>query len=280
MGAGFIDYILADAVVAPFGEQPFYDERIVHLPDCYQPNYTRRPIAEPGPSRQNCGLPERGFVFCCFNNTYKITPGLFDIWMRLLRTVPDSVLWLLDANASVKVNLRREAEVRGIAPERLIFAPRLPLAEHLARHRHADLFLDTLPVNAHTTASDALWAGLPVMTCTGRTFAGRVAGSLLRAIDLPELITASLAEYEALALTLATEPDRLTTLKGKLARNRLTTPLFDIGRLTRQIEAAYIRMWDIWCSGQSPIAFAVRPPLPAARGSAQHAERGAIGMVE
>jgi predicted O-linked N-acetylglucosamine transferase (SPINDLY family) len=196
-------------------------------------------------------------VFCCFNATYKITPCIFDIWMRLLRSVPESVLWLLDGNTLGKVNLRREAEARGIASDRLIFAPVLPLPEHLARHRQADLFLDTLPCNAHTTASDALWAGLPVMTCMGQTFAGRVASSLLRAINLPELITTSLEDYETLALKLATEADRLAGLKDKLVCNRLTTPLFDIARSTRQIEAAYSQMWEIWCSGQPPIAFVV-----------------------
>jgi protein O-GlcNAc transferase len=257
MGASFIDYILADAVVAPFEDQPFYSERIVHLPDCYQPNDAKRVIADPAPPRRDCGLPDQGFVFCCFNASYKITPHFFEIWMRLLRSVPDSVLWLLDGNISSRVNLRREAEAHGVAPERLVFAAALPLAEHLARHRQADLFLDTLPCNAHTTASDALWAGLPVLTCAGQTFAGRVASSLLRAIGLPELITASLEEYEALALKLAAEPRQLAALKDKLARNRLTMPLFDIARFTPRIEAAYLRMWEIWCTGQSPSAFVV-----------------------
>jgi protein O-GlcNAc transferase len=184
MGADFIDYIIADRVVLPPEDQAFFSEQVVYLPDCYQPNDDRREIAERTPTRGECGLPERDFVFCCFNNNYKITPDFFDIWMRLLRSVPDSVLWLYEANLLVKANLAREAEARGVAPGRLVFAPKLGPAEHLARQRLADLFLDTLPYNAHTTASDALWVGLPVLTCTGNTFAGRVATSLLRAIGL------------------------------------------------------------------------------------------------
>jgi FkbM family methyltransferase len=244
MGAHFIDYIIADAFVLPPDQQPFYDEKIVRLPDCYQPNDRQRPIADHTPSRADCGLPASGFVFCCFNNSYKITPSMFDLWMRLLGAVDGSVLWLLDTAAAVRDNLRKEAARRGIAPDRLVFAPRLPLPEHLARHRLADLFLDTLPYNAHTTASDALWVGLPVLTCVGETFAGRVAGSLLTAIGLPELITRSLADYEALAVRLARQPKRLARLRRRLAANRLTAPLFDSDRFARNIEAAYDRMWE------------------------------------
>ncbi|MGC2201804.1 MAG: glycosyltransferase, partial [Stellaceae bacterium] len=210
-------------------------------------------------SRAKCGLPEEGFVFCCFNNTYKITPVIFDIWMRLLRAVPGSVLWLLDANPGAKANLASEAAARGIAPERVVFASRLPLPDHLARHRLADLFLDTLPYNAHTTASDALWAGLPVLTCAGKTFASRVAGSLLRTVGLRELITTSLDEYEALALRLARDAPLLARLRENLAENRPTSPLFDTARFTRNLEAAYRQMWELCLTGRSPAAFSVSP---------------------
>jgi protein O-GlcNAc transferase len=256
-GAEFIDYIIVDRFVVPAEQQPFFSERAVYLPDCYQCNDDKRETAARTPSRRECGLPERGLVFCCFNNSWKLTPLFFDIWMRLLRAVPESVLWLYEANPLVKANLAREAEARGIAPERLVFASRLPQAEHLARHRLADLFLDTLPYNAHTTASDALWAGLPVLTCAGSTFAGRVAGSLLRAVGLDELVTASLEEYEALALQLARDAELLTGLRARLAQNRRSYPLFDTGRYTRHLEAAYWRMSEIRMAGQPPIAFFV-----------------------
>ena len=185
-------------------------------------------------SRQDCGLPAEGLVLCSFNNSYKISPAFFDIWMRLLRSVPGSVLWLLEANELVKGNLRSEAEKRGVDPGRLIFAPVVPSAEHLGRHRHADLFLDTLPCNAHTTASDALWAGLPVLTCSGDTFAGRVAGSLLTAVGMPELVTGSLEEYEQTALALARDPQRLIALRQKLQKNRDTSALFDLAKIDRK----------------------------------------------
>jgi len=257
MGADFIDYIIADRFVIPPDQQSFFSEQIVYLPDCYQCNDDKREIAEHTPSRADCGLPEKGFVFCCFNGTYKIAPDFFDIWMRLLRALPGSVLWLFEANKLVRANLEREAKARGVAPERLVFAPRLPQAEHLARHRLADLFLDTLPYNAHTTTSDALWAGLPVLTCTGDTFAGRVAGSLLRAIGLDELITASPREYEALALQLARDPERLARLRARLMQNRRTHPLFDTERYTRHLEAAYLRMHELRKSGQPPAGFSI-----------------------
>jgi hypothetical protein len=198
-------------------------------------------------------------VFCCFNNNYKITPAVFDVWMRLIESVPGCVLWLLSDNEVAERNLRREAQARNVEPERLVFAPRLKLADHLARYRVADLFLDTLPYNAHTTASDALWAGLPVLTCAGRAFAGRVAGSLSHAVGLPELITESLDEYEALALKLATDPELLGSFRERLARNRATAPLFDTQRFCRHIEAAYTEMWQIWERGEAPRAFAVEP---------------------
>ena len=257
MGAEFIDYIIADKTVAPFEHQAFYTEKIVHLPDCYQVNDSKRKVAERSPTRREAGLPERGFVFCCFNNNWKITPEVFSVWMRLLHAVEGSVLWLLGDNASAERNLRREAQVRGIDPARLVFASRLPLANHLARHRLADLFLDTLPYGAHTTASDALWVGLPVVTRLGGSFAGRVAASLLNAIGLPELVTHSIEDYEALALRLAKDPSVLEGYRKQLATNRLTHLLFDTERFRRHIEAAYLQMWEIWQRGEQPRSFAV-----------------------
>ena len=257
MGADFIDYIIVDPFVVPASQQPFFAERLVQLPASYQVNDRRREVAEARMSRQDHGLPADGLVFCNFNNSYKISPAFFDIWMRLLRSIPDSVLWLLEANQLVKGNLRSEAEKRGVDPGRLIFAPLVPSAEHLGRHRYADLFLDTLPCNAHTTASDALWAGLPVLTCSGDTFAGRVAGSLLMAIGMPELVTGSLEEYEQTALALARDPQRLIALRQKLEKNRETSALFDLPKLTGNIEAAYERMWQTWLSGQKPAAFSL-----------------------
>jgi protein O-GlcNAc transferase len=258
MGAGFIDYIIVDPFVVPRDQQPFFTEKIVHLPGSYQPNDTKREIAAV-PSREDCGLSRDGFVFCCFNNSYKITPDLFDIWMRLLGKVPGSVLWLLEPGPLGRRNLRREAGERGIDPDRLVFAPIRPIAEHLARHRHADLFLDTLPCNAHTTASDALWAGLPVVTCAGETFAGRVAGSLLTAVGMPELITTSRDAYERLALDLALKPQQLIGLRDKLKANRDTTSLFDMSAYVRHIETAYARMWGTWRAGERQAGFSVDP---------------------
>src|SRR6185369_6338469 len=199
-------------------------EKIVHLPHCYQVNDAGRSIGET-PSRAEAGLPPEGFVFCCFNAAWKISPAMFDIWMRLLTAVPGSILWLLDDNPVAKRNLAAVAATRGVDPARLIFAPRLPSAAHLARHRLADLFLDTLPYNAHTTASDALWAGLPLLTCLGAGFDGRVAASLLETIGLPELVTHSIEDYESLALGLARDPARLAALKTKLAA--ISRPLYD-----------------------------------------------------
>ena len=260
MGAEFIDYIIVDRFVVPAQHEPFFTERLVHLPYCYQPNDSKRPRPADSPSvpsRASCGLPERGFVFCCFNATYKLAPVTFDIWMRLLDAVPDSVLWLLDLFGCEKDNLRREAAARGMTPGRLIFAPRVGQAEHLARHALADLFLDTLPYNAHTTASDALWCGVPVVTCAGRSFASRVAGSLLHAVGLPELVTHSLEEYEATALRLARSPDELTDLRRRLESNRTTAPLFDSVRYTRAIERAFRQIWRIHAAGEAPRSFAV-----------------------
>ncbi|WP_345769611.1 hypothetical protein [Azospirillum brasilense] len=224
----------------------------MRLPHCYQPNDRHRAIAERTPSRADCGLPEDGFVFCCFNSPYKLTPALFDVWARLLRAVPGSVLWLYAGNPLVAGNLRREAVARGVAPERLVFAPPRPLAEHLARHRRADLFLDTLPYNAHTTASDALWTGLPVVTCRGATFAGRVAASLLETVGLPELVTDSPAAYEVLALGLARDPARLAGLKARLVAARTASPLFDGDRFARDLEDAYRAIWQRFAPAGDP----------------------------
>jgi protein O-GlcNAc transferase len=257
-GANYIDYILADPTVIPEEHCPFFTEQVVWLPDGYLASDNRRAISAYTPTHRECGLPEDGFVFCSFNNSYKIAPKVFELWMRLLRATPKSVLWLSQANASAMANLRREAERHGIWSQRLIFAPKVAdNADHLARQRQADLFLDTLPYNAHTTASDALWAGLPVLTCIGETFAGRVAASLLRAIGLPELVTRSLEEYEALALKLTQEPGFLAAIKSKLAENRKTYPLFDTARFTRAIEAAYVIMWERHQRGDAPEAFSV-----------------------
>ncbi len=249
MGAPFIDYIVADDFIVPPERQMLFTEKLAYLPDCYQPNDTRREIAA-APSRAVCGLPAQGFVFCGFNNSFKITPAFFAIWMRLLQQVPGSVLWLLESNALVRRNLSAAAVAAGVDPGRLVFAPILPHGQHLARHRHADIFLDTLPCNAHTTASDALWAGLPVLTCVGETFAGRVAGSTVRAAGLADLVTNSPREYEALALELAHDPARLAAMRSRLGAGRLSLPLFDMGKRTRDLEALYARMAEIWRSGR------------------------------
>jgi predicted O-linked N-acetylglucosamine transferase (SPINDLY family) len=262
LGADFIDYIIADETVAPPAHAPFYAERIVQLSGCYQANDRKRAIAERTYSRAEAGLPEDGFVFCCFNNSFKFTPQVFDAWMRLLKGIPGSVLWLLRDNAAAEDNLRREAATRGVDAARLVFAERMPLADHLARHRLADLFLDTLPYNAHTTASDALWAGLPLVTCQGNAFAGRVAASLLNAAGLPELVTHNLTDYEALARRLATDTPMLGAARDKLAQNRLSCPLFDTDRFRRHLESAYDTMWNTWQRGEPAAAFRVNAMAP------------------
>ena len=259
-GAPFIDYLLADAIVVPPGEERFYSERVVRLPNCYQVNDATREIAPRTPSRAQAGLQDDDFVFSCFNHAYKITAEVFDLWTRLLRKVPHARLWLLEDETAASENLRAAARSRGIDPARLVFAPRLPHAEHLARHRLADLSLDTLPCNAHTTASDALWAGLPVLTCAGTTFAGRVAASLLTAIGLHELVAGSLEEYEALALALAADRRRLAGYRERLARNRLEKPLFDTERFRRGLETAYETMWEMHLRGEAPRSFSVAAP--------------------
>jgi predicted O-linked N-acetylglucosamine transferase (SPINDLY family) len=258
LGADYFDYIIADPTVLPAEHTGFYTEKVAWLPDTYLSTDATRPIAPTTPTRSELGLPENGFVFCCFNLSYKINPEMFDVWMRLLREVEYGVLWLRDYNAATSQNLRAEARRRGIAPERLIFAPRVPLAaDHLARQRQADLFLDTLPYNAHTTGTEALWVGLPVLTCLGSSFAGRVGASINKAIGMPELVTSSLAEYEALASKIARDPALCATLKDKLARNRDSSPLFDTARLARHVEAAYQRMWQTQRDGHPPVNFGV-----------------------
>lgn len=243
-GSAYFDYIIADRTLIPEESQYYYSEKIVYLPNSYQVNDTKRTIADKLFTRQELGLPETGFIFCCFNNNYKITPSTFDGWMRMLNRVEDSVLWLLEDNLLAAHNLRIEAEKRGVNSLRLVFAKRLPLMEHLARHRAADLFIDTLPCNAHTTTSDALWAGLPVLTCVGEAFASRVAASLLNAIDLPELITYTQVDFEAMAIELATNQPKLQAIKDKLEKNRLTTSLFDTLLYTKHIEDAYTQMYE------------------------------------
>jgi protein O-GlcNAc transferase len=259
MAAPYIDYIIADRVVIPAGHQQFYSEDIVYLPYSYQPNDDRRARPVSATSRADQGLPEQGFVFCSFNNTYKITPIIFDIWMRLLHQVDGSVLWLLEGNEVAPHNLRREAEKRGVPANRLIFAKRTAFETHLARHHLADLFLDTLPCNAHTTASDALWMGLPVLTCAGTTFAGRVAASLLSAAGLEELIAPSLEDYESMALKLAQDQSLLNSLRERVESRRHGGPLFDTALFTRHIEAAYTQMWKCFHRGERPAGFAVEP---------------------
>ncbi len=243
LGAPWYDYILTDAFVTPPEQQRYFTERFMLLPHCYLPGDAKRAI-DPAPTRAQCGLPDAGFVFCCFNASYKILPDVFAIWMRLLAQVPESVLWLLETNTQATANMRREARSHGIAPERLVFAARVPLAQHLARHAAADLFLDTFPCNAHTTANDALFAGLPLVTCAGETFASRVSGSQLKAIGLPELVTDSLAAYEALTLELARRPERLARYRERARAGRDTSPLFDTAGYTRALEALLLSAWD------------------------------------
>ena len=256
-GADFIDYIIADETIIPPDRAQFFSEKVIYLPDTYQANDRKRKIASRAPTRREAGLPDEGTVFCAFNNAYKITPPIFDIWMDLLRQVEGSVLWLLGDNPAAIRNLTREAEARGVAPGRLIFAPRVAPEEHLARFGLADLFLDTLPYNAHTTASDALWTGVPVVTCMGEAFAGRVAASLLKAAGLPELVTGTLDEYRTLALALGCDRNALKKLKEKLALAHTASPLFDTARFTRHLESAYGQMWQRQLQGQTPSSFTI-----------------------
>lgn len=255
-GASFIDYVIADRIVAPAQDQPFFSEAIVHLPDCYQVSDRQRKIG-PKPTRAACGLPEAAFVFACFNSSYKIAPEIFGVWMRILKAKPDGVLWLVRGNDTMRANLWHAAEAHGVARERLVFCEAVDPEAHLARHACADLYLDTLPYNSHGTGSFALWGGLPMLTCLGPTFAGRVCASLLHAIGLPELVAGSLEEYEAMALALANDPSCLAAVRKRLADNRETAPLFDTDRFRRQIERAYETMWEIALVGEAPRPFAV-----------------------
>ena len=253
MGADYIDYILADKHIVPPGHEAFYTERIAYLPDTYQANDSKRLPASAAPTRADLNLPDSAFVFCCFSNSFKITPDIFDVWMRLLNKVDGSVLWLIERTQTEVQNLRQEATNRNVAPERLVFSPPAnEYSDYLARYKVADLFLDTLPFNAGATASDALWAGLPLLTCSGETYTARMAGSLLHAIGVPELITTTLEGYEQTAVDLARHPDKLANIRRKLEANRLTAPLFDTKRLTRHIEAAYAAMYERHQAGLPP----------------------------
>jgi len=252
IGASFIDYIIADRAVIPEESRKHYAEKVVYLPGSYQVNDSTRRISDRVFHRSDAGLPEHGFVFCCFNNSYKILPEMFDVWMRLLRTVKDSVLWLLEDNLIAVRNLRLAAVSRDVDPTRLVFAKRLPNAEHLARHRLADLFLDTFPCNAHTTMSDALWSGLPALTLLGQSFSARVAASLLAAVDLSELIAETFAQYESKAIELATNSLLLAGLRTRLDRTKQTSGLFDGKRFARDFEIALVLMSERYRSGQEP----------------------------
>jgi predicted O-linked N-acetylglucosamine transferase (SPINDLY family) len=259
MGSPHIDYIIADRFLIPEHDQRFYSERVVYLPHSYQANDNRREVADRVFTRRDAGLADNAFVFCCFNNNYKITPEIFDVWMRLLQNTPDAMLWLLQDNEDAAVNLRREAASRQVAPERLIFAPRIAPAEHMARQHLADLFLDTSPYSAHTTCSDALFVGLPVVSFYGPTFPARVAVSLLHAAGVGELAADSLESYYTRALHLAKHRDELKGLRAKLIANRSRCPLFDTARFTRDLESAYRQMMAFHREGQPARAFAVEP---------------------
>jgi predicted O-linked N-acetylglucosamine transferase (SPINDLY family) len=254
MGAPYMDYILADTTIITPESEPYFSEKVIYLPHSYQPNDRRRTVSPHAFTRAELGLPTDAFVFCCFNNNFKITPETFDHWMSILRAVPGSVLWLLKASTHTEENLRREATNRDVNAERLFFAPKLPMDQHLARQRCADLFLDSLPYNAHTTTSDALWVDLPVLTCMGEAFASRVAASLLRAVDLPELVTTDSQAFVARAIELATDHVQLKSLRERLAMNRMQAPLFDIERLARAIERAYQQIHARRQAGQPPAA--------------------------
>jgi predicted O-linked N-acetylglucosamine transferase (SPINDLY family) len=258
MGATYIDYILADEFVIPAAQRAHYAEQVVYLPECFQANDDRRAI-EHTLSRAQCGLPESAAVLCCFNNSFKLSPGVFEIWLRLLQAVPDSVLWLLGDTEAVQRNLRAYASAHGLSADRLVFAPRLPYAQHLGRMSLADLFLDTLPFNGGTTVSDALWAGLPVVTCSGDAFASRMGGSLLGAAGLPELVTHSPDNYARLALALTADRPRLAAIRTRLVARRTTSRLFDTARFCRHLEAAYTTMHGRQRRGETPGSFAVAP---------------------
>lgn len=259
MGADFIDYTIADEVVIPENERQFFDEKIIYLPHTYQVNDNKKVISDKNFSRQELGLPDKGFVFCSHNNLYKITPDAFDIWMRLLGKVEGSILWLLKGAEEVADNFRTEAKKRGIDPGRLFFAEHASHADYLARFRAADLFLDTFHYNAGTTASDALWAGLPVLTCKGNTYVSRMAASILNAVGLPELVASSPQEYEGIATRLASNPEQLHSLRQKLAANKSTHPLFDTKLTTRHIEQGFLAAHERHQAGLPPDHIFVQP---------------------
>jgi len=258
IGYPCMDYFIADSISLPPGGEAWFTEKIVRLAHSYQANDERRAIIPDTRGRAGWSLPERGFVFCCFNHTYKICPDVFTIWMRLLDRVEGSVLWLLRSNRWAEDNLRREAEARGVDPARLVFSAGVPHGEHLGRLALADLFLDTFAVGAHTTASDALWSGLPVLTTAGRQFAARVAASLVHAVGLPELAVPDRDAYEATALALAQDPRSLRDLRRRLSANRLTAPLFRTADYTRRIETAFGEMHRRQLAGLSPDHFEVQ----------------------
>nr|MBL0701247.1 hypothetical protein [Desulfobacterales bacterium] len=251
-GADFIDYIITDRVVTPEEHAPFYSEKFLFLPHSYQVNDNTQLIAEVSLTKKDLGLPEKGFIFSSFNQSYKIDPVIFNTWMKILDRAPDSVLWLFTGGKISEENLRAEAKVRGINPKRLIFAEKIPKERHLARLEFADLALDTRIVNGHTTTSDALWAGVPVVALLGSHFASRVSASLLTAVGLPELIVDNLDDYEDLAVRLASKTEELETIRNKLAENRYTMPLFDTPRFVDNLENGYITMWNMFLSGKNP----------------------------
>ena len=258
-GAPYMDYIIADRIVIPEEEQNLFREKVVYLPDTFMGTDSKRIVGATIPSRADEGLPESGFVFCAFSNTYKISPQIFDVWMELLRSIDNSVLWLGNTNSTAKDNLRREAKRRGVEPERIVFARRVEInRDHLARHRLANLFLDTQPLGAHSTVCDALWAGIPVLTCAGASFGGRVAASVLSALGLSELVTNDLLSYRQRALQLVSDPHALKTLRARLAVHRTEFPLFNTAQFTRHIEAAYFSMWERYQKGDPPAALSVR----------------------
>jgi predicted O-linked N-acetylglucosamine transferase (SPINDLY family) len=259
LGTAFHDYLIADDRVIPPGMERHYAEKVVRMPDSFQCNDDQRRAAAQVPSRVEAGLPQEGIVYCCFNNSAKFSPAVFDLWMQVLREVPRSLLWLFAAHPVLQANLRREAQARGIDAQRLVFAPRVEYAQHLARQSLADVFLDTLPFNAGTTASDALWAGVPVVTRPGEAFAARMGASLLHALGMPELITQTPEEYVALAVRLGQDPQFLAETKAKLAANRATQPLFDTARFRRHIEAAYVAMWERVQRGEPPDHLTIAP---------------------
>lgn len=259
MGVSYMNYIIADSVIIPDAMKQHYSEAVVRLPYCYQTNDNQRAIAPEVPSRESQGLPAQGRVLCSFNNNYKITPDVFDVWMRVLKRFPDCVLWLLKDNPKAAENLKLEASRRGVEPSRLIFAPRMRNEEHLARHRLADLFVDTFPCNAHTTASDALWAGLPIVTCAGETFASRVAASLLTTMDMVDCVAQDLQSYEQKIIEILEQPQRLISLRERVEIGRINSPLFDTVATARHLESAYQKMMDIYHNESSPLSFDISP---------------------